>query len=67
MSKVLFWILVSSIALFSLSFAFSQYISVKKHNLDIIAQMRLCSNEYGDNAQNCANAALRQKIGPYNK
>jgi len=39
--KLIYFIFAMSALFYSLSFAFEQYIEVKKHNLEVISQMRL--------------------------
>ncbi|HBE90365.1 MAG TPA: hypothetical protein DDW41_04120 [Candidatus Andersenbacteria bacterium] len=46
----------------SLSFAFSQYIRILEHNLDVVNSMRLCANLSGEAVGDCSDAVKRQKV-----
>lgn len=57
-------ILVTATALLiaSLGFAFSQYIRIREHNLDVLNSTRLCANLSGEVVGECFDAVKRQKI-----
>lgn len=56
-----------SILTISISYAFSQYIEVKKHNLNVLSKMVQCSKDFeGEVSRDCSDAVKREYI-PYYK
>jgi hypothetical protein len=59
---VSFLVTATALLIASLSFAFSQYIQIREHNLDVVNSMRLCANLSGEVVGDCSDAVKRQKI-----
>jgi hypothetical protein len=66
-NKALLIILALSALILSLSFAFSQYVRVKEHNLAVISQIKQCADKnLSDEAQeDCSKLIQKEYIFTY--
>jgi len=67
--KFIYFLFAFAALIYAISFEFSQYVEVKKHNLDVISAMRICM-EADENKLvrfDCAEAVKKEYIFDYKR